>query len=116
MKTKTLSLSLGAAMLCVFTTTANCQQKPLAQGVATLAPGNYDGSNIVTFYSRVTVSTRAAAATGSVGYQLTNCGTNKPESVGALFVGKIVPGASFEIVSHDPGDTSTVCWTVYKLR
>ena len=116
MKLKNLSLLLGAAMLCVFTTAGNCQQKPLAQGVATLAPGNYDGSNIASFYSHVTVSTRAAGATGSVGYQLTNCGTNKPEGVGALFVGKIVPGKSFEILSHDPGDTGTICWVIYKLR
>jgi hypothetical protein len=116
MKLKTLSLSLGAAMLCVFTAAGNCQQKPLAQGVATLTPGNYDGANIVTFYSHATVPTRAAGATGSVGYQLTNCGTKKPESVGALFVGKIVPGASFEILSLTGDDTSTVCWVIYKLR
>jgi hypothetical protein len=116
MKIKNLSLLLVAAMLCVFTIVGNCQQKTLAQGVATLAPGNYDGSNIVTFYSHVTVSTRAAGPTGSVGYSLTSCGTTKPESVGALSVGKIVPGKSFEILSLSGDDTSTVCWVIYKLR
>jgi hypothetical protein len=56
------------------------------------------GANILTFYVHVTVSTRAAGPAENVGYQLTNCGTSRPEGVGALFVGKIVPGESFELL------------------
>jgi hypothetical protein len=115
MKIKTLSLLLEAAMLCV-TTIANCQQKPLAQGVATLAPGNYNGSDMATFWAHTTVSTPAASSIANVGYQLSSCGTANSENVGALFIGKIVPGKSFEILSHDAGDTSAVCWTIYKRR
>jgi hypothetical protein len=119
MKIKTLTLSLGAAMLCVFTTPAHSQQKPLAQGVATLVSGDYKGANgthMETFWAHATVSTPAASSVANVGYLLSNCGTAHSENVGALFVGKIVPGRSFEILSHDPGDTSTACWMIYKRR
>jgi hypothetical protein len=116
MKIKTLSLLLGAAILCVFTTAAHCQQKPLAAGVATLTPGKYNGTDLATFWARTTVSTRAASSIANAGYSLTNCGTANSENVGALFIGKIIPGKSFEILSHDAGDTSVVCWTIYKRR
>lgn len=119
MKLKPFSLLLAAAMLSLFTTTANCPQKPLAQGVTTLAPGHYkgtNGTNMETFWAHATVATSAAYSIANVGYSLTNCGTAHSENVGALFIGKIVPGKTFEILSHDAGDTSTVCWSIYKRR
>jgi hypothetical protein len=71
--------------------------KPPNQGRTTLTSG------------LATIST--AAASSSAVYTLTNCGA--AGTPGILSVGTITAGVSFNIVSSNTGDTSTVCWWVH---
>jgi len=66
-----------------------------------------------------TVSTPAACAPGSTCvYKLTNCGKSSSTAIGALAIGTVKPGTSFQIISLNSsaaivaGDASTVCWQI----
>jgi len=90
----------------------------IAQTGYIYVPGSASGITALSS-GTATVSTSAACTPSQACvYKLTNCGKSSSTAIGALAIGTVRAGTSFQIISLNSsaavatGDASTVCWQI----